>query len=770
MELTAWVRERRDALVADERLGGVAFGRAYAELVDVWLAQLLVDGEGFAIVAIGGYGRFQLAPLSDLDVLLLHDPKREVDGVADALWYPIWDAGVRLDHSVRTVDGALKVSGGDLRAALGLLDARGVAGNHALVEQLRARSLDQWQARVRKWFPFLEAGARDRHDHPGAVPFVLEPDLKEGSGGLRDVTVLRALAAGVPVIELDQALRDAGAELFNVRVALHRVTGRSDDRLVLQHQDDVARLVGARDSDELMHRVASAGRTVMWHLDDGLRAVAATLAGPRRRSRGGGDVVLDTGVVRRDGQVAITADASPGTDDALVLRVAAAAARGGLPIARPTLRRLTVEAAVLDRVWPPAARDALVALLAAGPGAVAVFEALDQHELVTRLLPEWAPVRSRPQRNAFHRFTVDRHLVECAAQAAALTGRVARPDLLLVAAWLHDLGKGYPGDHTEAGVMLMRTIGTRLGYEPADVETLVTLVRHHLLLPAVATSRDLDDPATVAAVATTVGSEDVLALLAALTEADSIATGETAWTPWRAGLVQTLATRTSAALAGEAHVPTLPTPALDAALIERAAGGILVEGGERHLTVVAPDQAGLFSRVVGLLAVAGLDIRGARARSTVDGAAISEFDLDSPSGGAPDWARFEDDLRAVVAGDVDVDARVAERARRYRPLQRPVAARRPDVRVVVDNRASADATIVEVHAVDEIGVLYRIARVLAQQGLDIRHAKVVTLGSQVIDTFYVRAAGGKLEDLGQVAALDEAITTELGSPETSEAG
>ena len=184
-----------------------------------------------------------------------------------------------------------------------------------------------------------------------------------------------------------------------------------------------------------------------------------------------------------------------------------------------------------------------MALLLEGPRAIPVLESLDQAELLTRMLPEWAPVRSRPQRNAYHRFTVDRHLWEAATQAARLADRVARPDLLVIGALLHDLGKGYPGDHTERGEELVAAIGPRMGFDERDTAQLVGLVRHHLLLPDVATRRDLDDPETIDMVAEAVGTVGFLDLLHALTEADSLATGSSAWSPWKAELVEELVER-----------------------------------------------------------------------------------------------------------------------------------------------------------------------------------------------------------------------------------
>ena len=188
-----------------------------------------------------------------------------------------------------------------------------------------------------------------------------------------------------------------------------------------------------------------------------------------------------------------------------------------------------------------------------------MLEALDQRGILVRLLPEWQPVRSRPQRNAYHRFTVDRHLWEAAANAAALADRVDRPDLLVLGALFHDLGKGYPGDHTDAGHgARAATSGPALGLAAADVDTLVRMVQHHLLLPDVAVRRDLTDPATIRKVADAVGDVETLDLLHALTEADSLATGPSAWGSWKAQLVADLVDRTRPVLDGADVRATAP--------------------------------------------------------------------------------------------------------------------------------------------------------------------------------------------------------------------
>src|SRR5690606_6148515 len=376
-------------------------------------------------------------------------------------------------------------------------------------------------------------------------------------GGLRDVHVMQAVAASWVASAPGERVRAAHDLLLDVRHALHEVTGRSTDRLVLQEPEAVARALGFVDADALLRAVAEAARTItyasahLWH-----RVTRITTAQPRGRveRRPVGD-----GAVEHEGEVVLARGADL-NDPALVLRVAAAAAQAGLPLAPATVARLAEHAALPGEPWPAAARDALVSLLGAGPAAIGVWEALDQAGLIVRLLPDWERVRNRHQRNPVHRFTVARHLVETAAGAAALTRDVARPDLLLVGALLHDIGKGWPGDHSTAGAVVARDIATRLGFPEEDVAVLETLVRHHLLLPETATRRDIDDPVTVQTVTSAVSAvpgreREIVDLLAALAVADGAATGPAAWGAWKAGLVAELARRAAAALSGGTPPP-----------------------------------------------------------------------------------------------------------------------------------------------------------------------------------------------------------------------
>lgn len=757
----------RAALQADASLVGAAVCQRYSDLVDEWLSELLHGAEAacgqgdVALVAVGGYGRGELSLQSDIDVLLLHAGRPDIGALADRIWYPIWDEGLKLGHAVRTTREAMALAGDDLDTATSLLQVRHVAGDRALTDDLGARALAQWQKKSKRWLEDMARRVRERHERAGEVAFLLEPDLKEGRGGLRDVHALHWAEAARRLLWHgdDPALDAAYATLLAVRVELHRHTGRHGDRLSLEDQDAVAAALGHPSADHLMHQVAAAARTIAWRSDDAWHRIEASLSGPLGwRSRR--DKVLGPGLVLRDGEVHLAGEGHPGGDPGLPLRAAAAAAGAGTRIHRASLERLAADATPIPTPWPDEVRAALIELLIAGAPAIPVVEALDQMGLWVLVLPEWEAVRSKPQRNAYHRFTVDRHLMEAAANAAALVARTTRPDLLVVGTLLHDIGKGYPGDHTEVGIELVARIGARMGFAADDVCVLQAMVRHHLLLPDVATRRDLDDPATVEQVAAAVGDKRTLGLLAALTEADSLATGPAAWGRWKADLVRDLVHRTSHVLGGGAAEDVrddFPTAA-QAELL--AAGARVLRGEGDRLTVVTADHQGLFSRVAGVLALHGLAVLDA-AITSQDGTALEVFRVESSFGPTIIWDRVVADLDRVLEGRLALQARLAERARVYAPRSRSAPVQAPP-RVVVDNGASRDATVVEVHAPDSIGVLYRITRALAELDLDIVSAKVQTLGDRVVDAFYIRdSMGRKVEDPALLVEIERALLHEL---------
>ncbi|MGA4941272.1 [protein-PII] uridylyltransferase [Streptomyces cinereoruber] len=808
-------------LLHEKERSGPPRRTALARLTDDWLAGLFAAAappRGTALVAVGGYGRSELSPRSDLDLLLLHDgtaDKAAIAALADRIWYPVWDLGLALDHSVRTPAEARATAADDLKVHLGLLDARPLAGDAGLVAALRTTVLADWRNQAPRRLPELDALCRERAERMGELQFLLEPDLKEARGGLRDAQALRAVAASWLADAPREGLDRARRRLLDTRDALHLTTGRATDRLALQEQDAVAAELGLLDADTLLREVYEAARTISYATDVTWREVNRVLkarsARPRLRSllgrtgagRTGGKppverTPLAEGVVEMDGEVVLARTARPERDPVLPLRAAAAAAQSGLPLSPHAVRRLAATAPPLPAPWPAEAREELVTLLGAGEATVPVWEALEAEGIVTRLLPDWERVRCRPQRNPVHTWTVDRHLVETAVRAASLTRRVGRPDLLLVAALLHDIGKGWPGDHSVAGETIARDLAARVGFDRTDTATVATAVRHHLLLVETATRRDLDDPATVESVAAAVGTLGTLELLHALTEADALATGPAAWSSWRASLVADLVKRVAGVLAGE----PLPDPeaAAPSAEQERLAIEALRTGEpvlalhtrDEHaadpddsdpddsdpddsasdeaapepvgveLVIALPDQPGVLPAVAGVLALHRLTVRAADLRA-VDlptglgsgSVLVLDWRVAAEYGSLPEAARLRADLVRALDGSLDIPARLAEREAAY-PRRRGLTA--PPPRVTVAAADSRLATVIEVRAQDAPGLLHRIGRALEGAAVRVRSAHVSTLGANAVDTLYVTRPDGSL--LPPEEAVDLARTLE----------
>jgi [protein-PII] uridylyltransferase len=701
---------------------------------------------GVALVAVGGFGRQELAPHSDLDLLLVHDDGVEPGPWASALWYPLWDTGRSIDHAVRSTAQVLEQFDADLRVALGLLDLRHLAGDPNLTLRVRTAVLAAWRRDARRRLPDLHRTVLDRQALVGEVAHAAVPDLKEGAGGLRDATVLNALVASwlvdVPHADLERSRR----ALLDVRDALHEVAGRATDRIAPEYWPDLAArlelpdpVAAQRHTRALARRTTHISRLAWRRVEAVLRPAPA---GAVRRPR------LDPiapGVAVSHEEVVLDRGVRPADDPLLLLRAAAEAAERGLVLAPTTAARLVREGAPLPDPWPPAARDLLVRLLAAGPGLLSVWETLDETGALALLLPEWEPLRLLPHASVVHRFTVDRHLVETCIQASRLIRRVGRPDVLVVAALLHDIGKGGRTDHAVLGEPVARDVARRIGFDEADAALIATLVRWHLLLPETATTRDPEDPATVAAVTERVRDREVLQLLATLTEADAQATSEKAWTPWRAGLVRDLVARVSAALADvplpEPTPPsTVPPPsAPDAVVVEvvaQDADGAVVR-------VVAADRTGLLADAAAMLALERASVRSARAWTVDHGGrslGVSEW---SVAAAGLDPAVLRQRLEAIAAGRLDPDERL-----------RRAASTALEPTVVVRPEASDRATVLEVRAADRPGLVYTVCRAVADLGIAVRSAHVATLGPQAVDVFYVQeeAAGPLADDRAATAA------------------
>jgi len=740
-------RDRRDRSNESDRFLSKLFHKAVLTHCET------EAGKEIALAAVGGYGRGELAPGSDLDILILHSGKMAPDtlkSLTNDLIYPMWDKG-SVDHSVRTRSETRAAAASDLKVAMGLLDIRIIAGNTDLVASVQSDALDFWRKGAKENLQKLQRSLTDRHDRSGELAYLLEPDLKEARGGLRDITALHAIAlSGLVQVRLEK-ISWAQSTLNNAREALHIVSGRGKDRLLFQEQDKVAQLLKYGDADAMMSEVARAARSVdyllnyTWHSlehheKDGLGRII-------RRPR---IVTVAKNVSAAHREIIIDPFTSLIEDPIVGIRAAATAAQLGLPLSLETCREHSLALdrgeGVLPNPWPRQARELLISLIGAGEAMVGIFETLDQEEIIFHWIPEWRAVRSLPQRNALHRHTVDRHMVETAVHAAQLTRKVHRPDLLLFAALFHDIGKGSHEDHSERGVRVIEPIARRIGFDEKDIEILKDLVRHHLLLSATATRRDLDDPATIQSVLSLIKDANTLELLHALSIADGEATGSAGWSDWKAALVSDLVNRVRKAMAG---VEIAQQPMVSDEHIEFAQRGELRVWLQPHASgysveVISPDKPGLLSIVAGVFNVARLDVRSARTKTVGNSAVMYWIVTPTPHAPEINESKLLELIAEAMVDSTHVQAKLIERAKAYASIP-TIPVPEPEVEVFTD--AATDATVIEVRSHDRPGLLFRIGVAITQSKVDIRSAIVTTLGAEAIDTLYVtELTGGPLSD------------------------
>ena len=778
---------------------GVWAGRRRAELVDVALRGLFERAgspPGTALAAVGGYGRALLLPRSDIDLLVLHDGSDDdtVARLADDLLYPLWNAGFEVGHAVRTSQECEQACE-RLDAGAAMLDIRLLAGDEGLAMDVAVR-VEAWARRdPRAFVTAIREDAARRAERFGSTAHLLEPDVKEGSGGWRDLHSISLIEKAVGTRLEDagllrgrerEALEAAEEFLARVRSALHLETGKRVDRLVLDHQPAVARAMGFEDEPRLIS-IDGLMRALFEHarqIEFILRAVI--------------DRSLEEGAPA----------ASPPTAPAGVLDALAFEAEAGREPSAALLDSIDDLDFSEEIVWDEHVRRAFGRILRAGDSGAASLEILDRLGLLARFIPEWTEVRCRPQRDPYHRFTVDAHLTNSfRAMARILSGEgdgddpvqaeavkhVSDPDAVLMGALLHDIGKNGEGGHVPVGARVVGSILDRMEVEPRASELVRFMVACHLLLPDTATRRDLSDENLVLDVAAAVGSSERLAALYLLAKADAEATGPAAWTPWRRTLIHELVAKVQHVLDRGEMGAELAEELLDriervrglldaehAAEVERFLRGMPrayflnveparaarhfatiappvgarevravqfegIRAGTYELLVVARDRSGLLSWIAGSLALAGLSVHTAQVFTTEDGVASDLFEVEGvwePE--VPDrrWREFRRMLRRAVDGSISLERRVDEKRRWYPAPKVPAP-----VTVTVDNAASDFATVIEVGASDRLGLLYDITRTFAELGLDVHLAKVATYEGRVVDSFYVRdAVGRKLID------------------------
>jgi [protein-PII] uridylyltransferase len=741
-----------------------------------------------AVVALGGYGRGEQCLHSDVDVMLLHEVA-DPDRLARHVLYPLWDANLKVGHSVRTVAEAVDAARSRLDTLTSLLSARLVAGDAALLAALEKRLAAQ--VRGRPLSPALAAEERVRRSVDTYQ--VMAADLKNGRGALRTFQGLwwerrrTSLLGAEPEPETAEE-REARGTLLAVRNALHAAAGRAIDEYNPDLREPAARWLGedvAVVSARLCEALRTGDRLAERRWPD-LHPGDDPMVGFGRR--------VFARIRSRFRPVEVAPSRRP-----LDLAVRAAARPEGVWFTSIELEQIR---AGVDERWTAGDRDSFLSLISAGERGRAAFDWLEELGWVGAAIPEWEAVAAAPQLAPFHEHPVDAHLWRCVDEMQALVegadplvGRVVAElgstEELLLSAFFHDIGKAQGGDHAEVGAVAVERFCRRAGFGPATSGAVIGAVRHHLMLARAATRRDIADPAVVAEVVDAAGNLRSLQILYLLTIADSRATGRTMWSEWKATLLRQLFVRAAAqfgdepadpaggaleavlAAAGDAvppraveeHVAAMPGGYLDIFSpehvlwhMEAAAGqegdaSILVRPGSPTDTavVVGNDRAGFLLATSSVFAANGIGILSARLMTRADGTVIDTFQVHRDRGReaipGERWHRVEHDLRAALAGRIDVAEMVRKRAEAY------TGKGKASVQVAHRPGAAPRHTVIEVRATDRIGLLADIVGALYAEHLDIDLAVVETRGTDIVDVFHVRRDGHPIRDEAEVAAI-----------------
>lgn len=552
-----------------------------------------VPDSGIGFAAVGSLARGQLGPSSDLDLVIIYEPRtlndQQLNELANKLWYPLWDSGLDLDHSIRTRAQCEEVTDHDLPAAMGWLDVKPIAGDTALITTTATSILERWRKAARKRLPELLDSAKARLDEFGRLQYVNQPDIKEARGGLRDAVLVSALAASWLADRPHGIYDEAVERLLDVRDCIHLVSGKDTNLMLTPYQAKVAVMLGLADPtwpeneraaysiDDLQTLLARIGRRISFSLDSTASRAEHSLTPEKPRfaffqmfsQRSGGkreapqfDVVAP-GVAKHEGELVLAPGAEPAKDAKLALHMAVAAGEFGLPINPSTLVNLK-RCPIHDNQWDDESRELFIRLLACGSNLMEVWESIDFVDIPGRWMPEWLGVRNRPSASAAHRYTIDRHMVEVTSRLGRETPSGGRYDddhfkALLLAGITHDIGKrAFVADHAAEGARHVPVILKRMGYAPDIVDWATVLVREHLTLSEFATGKDPYDPAVAEELADRLHHDKMLLdMLFDLTRADGSSLGATAgetitkqygWSKWREQIVRGMYSAARAAM------------------------------------------------------------------------------------------------------------------------------------------------------------------------------------------------------------------------------
>ncbi|MFH1019533.1 MAG: [protein-PII] uridylyltransferase, partial [Pseudomonadota bacterium] len=786
------LRAKRDALeyLWRQGLSGQPLLHRHSRLIDDYLVSCFANcpeaGEGMSLVALGGYGRKELFPYSDVDLLLLHAPEAEdrLEAVSQALFYPLWDAGLEVGHGVRTTDACLADARQDFFFQVALLDARHLAGSQPLFTTMhQAFHRELISGHRREFLQNMMRHRNERHQRYGMHSYQLEPHIKESRGGFRDIQAMIWVShalfglqelggieeAGLISSQEKEAFAQARDFLIKVRNRLHYLSGRKNDQMFFEYQEEMAKAFrysdtrGALGVERFMQDIYRHLQTIATTTDLFFEHVDETLGSPRANPAG---QTIEPGITVRQDRLHLSGQALIEKRPYLLMRLFAQAGKTGLEIHHRSRKIVTANLHLVDDRLRHSRRmaKAFLDILENARDVQAVLTVMLDTGLLTAYIPEFEQIRALAQHDVYHVFTVDRHLLQTVAELKKLTlgktpfAGVESPHVLALAALLHDIGKGSHEDHAQCGSELAAGVGRRLGLTEAETACLGFLVEKHLFLTVTALRRDLEDDAFLRQCAEQIQTPERLTMLYLLSIADAKATGPTAWTEWKGALLLEISLKIAHLLERQdmvlpdrsqgagwmleqvrvllgkeapADCEILPEeyllsfPPQEVAHHLKLRAGLkkekqaIVEPAEHPLfwsvLVMAHDSTGLLAKICGTLALHGLNVVSAQIFTWEDGTAVDVLNVRPAAEqtyAEQDWRALGEDLNLALKNRFGLSHRLVDKFRTAlrTPGQKNVQAA---PRVVRDNKASEQYTIIEVCANDRTGLLSDITRTQA---------------------------------------------------------
>jgi len=834
------LQARRQALDAywQQGISGYALLRKHSDFIDHHLAdsfeKSVPAGEGFALVALGGYGRQELYPFSDIDLMLLYDPahKDELGSLVESILYPLWDTGLEVGHAVRTLEECIADAAEDFFFRVAMLDARLIAGSAILFEKLKGMYKTAYiEGKRQEFLDDMLAQRLKRECQYGRHTYLLEPQIKESCGGFRDIQSMVWTAHVVFGLKDLAALQEAGLlsqEEFNrfeqaqdylvrIRNRLHYVSGRKNDQLFFEHQQEMAKAFGftnARDMlavEYFMREVYGHMQTISVTTDLFFEHVEETIgsedASPTLKT-------LEPGIELRHNKIHLVNTERIQKSPKLFMRLFYQSSRTGSPLHYRTRKTITANLHLVDDKLRQSRRNTKIFLaILAASGSFRVLEEMLDTGFLTAYIPELAKVESLAQHDVYHVFTVDRHLLQTIRELEKLRNEesnihavINSPSILFLAGLLHDVGKGLGHGHADRGADLARQIGARLGLDANEINILDFLVRNHLFLSHTALRRDLEDEELIMRCAGRVNTPEKLAMLYLLTIADARATGPTVWNEWKAALLLELYLKIALLLDRKdlAEHEQVRGAELGAQWIRDKVSGLLPAANRtnfdlfsddyllsfppevivEHIThaeklakqeilflheqkqeswsllVMTRDCPGLLARIFGVLALHNLNVLAAKIFTWADGTAVDSIEVSSAIGETyerQDWQAMEDEMHLAIKQRFGLEHRLSRKLAPLRNKPQGVQ-QRLESKVTIDNGESELYTVIEVFSEDRIGLLYDITKTLSDFGISIYRARIGSKADQIVDVFYVLDQdGSKIEDPAFIDELRQGL-------------